>query len=202
MEEIWKDIKNYEGIYQVSNMGRIKSVERYMLNRWGNGFKKWREKIKIQTLSKNGYYTVRLSNNGKDKGYSTHRLVAEAFVPNPENKPCVDHINTDRTDNRAENLRWCTNKENQNNPLTKIKMKRNKSKAKPIIQLTKTNELVQKWESASQVQRDLGYNKSAISSCCRGAKSKTAYGYKWGFEKDFRKVHFNKFALQIYDKNI
>lgn len=202
MEEIWKDIKGYEGIYQVSNMGKIKSVERYMLNRWGNGFKRWREKIKKQTLSKNGYYTVILSTNGNYKTYFTHRLVAEAFIPNPENKPCIDHINTDRTDNRVENLRWVTHKENQNNPLTKIKMKRNKSKAKPIIQLTKTNELVRKWESASQVQRDLGYSKSAISSCCRGAKSKTAYGYKWGFEKDFKKMHFNKFALQIYEKNI
>lgn len=189
MEEIWKTIEDYPN-YMVSNMGRVKSLC------YG------KEKIMKLCTGKGGYLTVTLIKDKKINTNRVHRIVAEAFIPNPENKPCVDHINTYRTDNRVENLRWVTHKENQNNPLTKIKMKRNKSKAKPIIQLTKTNELVRKWESASQVQRDLGYSKSAISSCCRGAKSKTAYGYKWGFEKDFRKVHFNKFALQIYEKNI
>ena len=111
-EEVWKPIKNYEGLYEVSNMGRVKN-----LNYKGSG----KEKILKNIKRREGYLMVILTKNGKRRGFLVHRLVAEAFIPNPEGKPCIDHINTIRNDNRIENLRWVTYKENNNNPLTKKK---------------------------------------------------------------------------------
>jgi hypothetical protein len=101
--EIWKDIKGYEGIYQVSNTGRIRSL---LFNK---------QKTLKGSMNSEGYLTVRL----KGKTYHIHRIVAETFIPNPDNKPEVDHINTDRCDNDVNNLRWVTRKENHNNPITK-----------------------------------------------------------------------------------
>ena len=104
MQEIWKDIKGYEGFYQVSNMGRVKNIK---------------GKIRKSRIIKSGYVIIDLNKNCHKKTYYVHRLVAETFIPNTENKPEVDHINTDKTDNRVENLRWATRKDNQNNPLTR-----------------------------------------------------------------------------------
>ncbi len=101
--EIWKDVVGYEGEYMISNQGRVLSL------------KKGQKKVLKNIKSSNGYYVVGL--NGKLIGI--HRLVAMAFIPNPLNKPCIDHINTTRTDNRVENLRWVTHKENMNNPLSR-----------------------------------------------------------------------------------
>ena len=111
--EIWKDIKDYEGIYQVSNLGNIKSL---------NNNKTKKEKI-LKLVKCNGYLRVNLYKNNSHKNYAVHRLVAEAFIPNPNNKPFIDHINTIKDDNRAENLRWVTHKENMNNPLTREKQR-------------------------------------------------------------------------------
>lgn len=110
--EIWKDIKGYEGKYQVSNMGNVKSLN---YRRTG--------KEKILKLHKNnsGYFMVGLYKDDKYKSFLVHRLVAQAFISNLENKEQIDHINTIKTDNRVENLRWATQKENMNNPLTKEK---------------------------------------------------------------------------------
>ena len=109
-EEIWKPIKDYEGLYEVSNLGRVKSL---------NYRKTGKEKILKNMKNNNGYLVVGLTKNGKRKNYLIHRLVAEAFIPNTEGKPHIDHINTIKNDNSVENLRWVTNKENNNNPLTK-----------------------------------------------------------------------------------
>ena len=95
--ETWKDIEGYEGLYQVSDYGNIRNVRR--------------NKNLKPSLNKYGYLIVSLFKNGNKKYFSIHRLVAEAFIPNPENKPTVDHINTIRTDNRVSNLRWLTHKE-------------------------------------------------------------------------------------------
>ena len=116
MEEIWKDIKNYEGLYQVSNFGRIKSLQRefYNKNQYGiNSKRKTREIIKKQRLTQFGYNSIGLSKNGVEQKFQVHRIVAQAFIPNSENKPCVNHINCNKTDNRVENLEWCTYSENE-----------------------------------------------------------------------------------------
>ena len=114
MEEIWKTIEDYPN-YMVSNMGRVKRLV---------GFKCNVERFLTGQKDKDGYILLCLSKDGSIKRYRVHRLVAEAFVPNPDNKPEIDHINTDRSDNRAENLRWATRKENANNPITRKHHKR------------------------------------------------------------------------------
>lgn len=115
-EEIWKDIVGYEGLYQVSNLGRVRSCDKYVSYRWGERLIKG--KMLKPHFRGRGYIQYSLVNKQKQNNFYIHRLVAEAFIPNPDNKPCIDHINTDKTDNRVENLRWVTHSENSNNPLT------------------------------------------------------------------------------------
>lgn len=116
--ETWKDIKGYEGLYQVSNLGRIKSLEREIFHPLTNTYVLHPEQIlKISKGKRDRYYLVGLHQNGKLKTFSVHRLVAIAFIPNPDNKPQIDHIDGNKINNVVENLRWCTAKENCNNPL-------------------------------------------------------------------------------------
>lgn len=119
MEEIWKDIKGYEGLYQVSNKGRVKSLDRYAKNNSKLQFRPERIlKQNIQNAGRNKRCAVALCKDGIITRFRVHRLVAEAFIPNPDNKPFIDHIDTDSTNNVVENLRWVTAKENSNNNLT------------------------------------------------------------------------------------
>lgn len=111
-EEIWKDFKGYEGLYQVSNLGRVKSLERTFLDKIGHK-QHIKERILKPKTDRNGYLRVGLSNgNGKPKTLSVHRLVCQAFHKNPENKPSVNHIDENKVNNTASNLEWCTVKEN------------------------------------------------------------------------------------------
>lgn len=121
-KEIWKDVVGYEGLYQVSNKGRVISKRRL-------GAKGGERKL---YLTDRGYYTVALHKNGVRKRIYVHRIVAEAFIPNIEGKPFIDHINGISTDNRVENLRWATAKENLNNPVTLIRKCRYSFKGKPL----------------------------------------------------------------------
>lgn len=219
--EIWKDIKEYEGLYQVSNLGNVKSL---------NYRKTDKEKILKQTIYKNGYSRVLLSKNGIKKLKYVHRLVAEAFIPMDEYKNEIDHINCNRSDNRIKNLRWSTRKENCNNPITlksfsnasknrvvsditKLKISLSnkgrkpsqetiekfiKSKSKSIIQFTLDGDFIKIWNSATIAEKEIGSGGN-ISKCCLG-KQKTAYGYKWGFEKDYEPIQFKVFDLKIYKK--
>lgn len=130
MEEIWKPIKNYEGYYEISNLGRVKSLDRFVKQK--NHFIHRQECIKQSRIDANGYYVVTLCKDRKSISTYIHRLLAEAFIPNPDNKPCVDHINTITTDNSLENLRWVTAEENSNNCLTLKHFKRDANKETSI----------------------------------------------------------------------
>lgn len=130
MEEIWKPIKNYEGFYEISNLGRVRSLDRKI--KQGNHFIYWKGRIKKTRIDYNGYPVVTLCKDKYSKTFYLHRLLAEAFIPNPENKPFVDHINTITSDNRLENLRWTTAEENSNNTITLQHFKKDASDKESI----------------------------------------------------------------------
>lgn len=145
MEEIWKDVVGYEGLYQVSNLGRVKTVARKQLYKDGSvHFIK--ERILSVQIGKRGYYVVNLSKNGTQHTKTTHRLIADAFIPNPENKPCVDHIDGNRLNNSIENLRYVTHGENMRNPNTAWKAWRPEIRSQNISKiLAKRKERGQKF---------------------------------------------------------
>lgn len=167
MEEVWKDIKGFEGSYQVSNLGRVKSLYRIG------------ERVLSGRKTKYGYLDVMLYKDGKGKNYKVHRLVAEAFISNPDHLPQVNHINEDKQSNVVTNLEWCDNRYN-NNYGTKNERTRN-ALSKPVYQYTKDGALVRSYPSTIEVQRQTGYNQGNINRCCLG-KAKSAYGYLWSYE--------------------
>lgn len=197
--EVWKDIDGYLGLYQVSNLGRVKSLDRYINNGKCLVFKKG-QILKIKEYK--GYCYIKLSKHHKYNQYLVHRLVAQAFIPNPENKPCIDHINTNRTDNRVENLRWVTQKENVNNPISISKMKKNHHlknrfgklhpSSKPIIQFTKDGEFIRKWDCIKDVERELNFSGGYVGNCCKG-KYKTAYNFIWRYY--YKGIYLKKHIL-------
>ena len=165
METIWKDVKGYEGLYQVSNDGIIKNCRTGL--------------IKSSRDNGHGYLQIDLSKDGKVKTFYVHRLVAEAFIPNPLNLPEVNHKSENKQDNRVENLEYCDHKYNMNYG-TCIE-RANIKKSKQIIQFTLEGRFIREWTSAKEVEKQIGYDQGNISSCCRG-KYKQAYGYIWKFK--------------------
>ena len=200
-DEIWVDIKDYEGLYQVSNKGRVKSLKRIARHSSG-GNKILKEKLLKQTVNKRGYVVVTLYKDGVSKQFKIHTLVAVAFIPNVENKPYIDHINTIKIDNRVENLRWVTEKENSNNELTLKHIKegcKNNGRNTPhkygvehpnsrqIVKLSLDLDLIKIWGSCGEAERLEGFNHGHISKCCKG-KAKTHKGYKWMYYEDYIKL--------------
>ena len=177
MEEIWREIPGFEGIYLVSNKNRIKS-----LYKGGHTIKPHK--------TRGDYLQVCLFKDGKRNYLMFHKVVASAF---PEicgeyfEGAEVDHINTIRTDNRPENLRWVTPKENRNNPLTKKNYSnalkgntRGRGKGKWVIKLSTNNEILHFYPSTRQAARETGIPQSTIFCCCSGKLGvKTAGGFKW-----------------------
>ena len=202
MGEEWRDIIGYEGLYMVSNLGRVKSLERY-----DSGGRKIKEKVLTGTIDKKGYIIVDLTKNNKGKKLKVHRLVAEAFIPNPEDKPFIDHINTIRDDNRVENLRWATHKENMNNEISKKKMseatmsvgenngmygkkhseetkkkmsKSHKGSNNSNSRKVRCIELDRVFNSIIEAEEELGIFHQNIGKACRGIY-KTCGGYHWEY---------------------
>lgn len=192
-EEIWKDIAGYEGLYQVSNFGQVKSLARIKTNKLiGEHFVK--EKIMKSRLSPSGYLSIGLTKNGKQIGYRVHRLVAQTFISNPENKAEVNHKNGIKIDNRIENLEWNTSSENTIHALKTGLMipKRGVENNRSICvnQYDLEGNFIKTWSAIKDIKRQLKYDTKAIISCCKHRKHyNTAYGYKWEYaehlEKDF-----------------
>lgn len=180
-EEIWKDIDNYEGIYQVSNLGRIKSLTRYVWN--GKGYFIKQEQILNPYKTKKGYLHIDL----KDKTHKVHRIVANAFVENIKNKPQVNHKDGNKTNNNVDNLEWVDNSENQ---LHAYKYKLNihsefsgKSK-KSVNQIDLyTGKILNTYSSISQAAETLKLNKSNIGTVCRGQRNHCG-GYFWAYSNN------------------
>ena len=172
MEE-WRNIIGYEGLYQVSNLGRVKSLG----NGSGNNSK---EKILKGSKNKFGYLKVNLYKDGKQKTHKVHRLVASAFIPNPNNLPEVNHKDEDKTNNIVTNIEYCDRTYNNNYGTHNDRMA--KSLSIPILQFNKDGEFIRKWDSAIQAQKELGVNQGNISKCCKG-KLKSASNYIWMYAK-------------------
>lgn len=173
MKEVWKDIKGYEGMYQISNCGRIKSLER-IIQRRTNAITV-HEKF-LQLGDNKGYKTVALANHGKIRYYQVHRLVAQAFIPNPDNLPCVNHKNEIPSDNRVNNLEWCT--KSYNNAYNQARVKAAMHRRIPIYQYDKNGLLLKEWSHAREAAEALGLNKHAIYECCVG-RTKSSGGFIW-----------------------
>lgn len=179
MIEIWRDIDGYEGLYQVSNTGKVRSLN---YKRTGH------YKILKTTKNHKGYLSVGLYRNNKKESVLVHRLVCKTFIPNPENKPHIDHINTIRDDNRIENLRWVTPKENSSNPITKKRINKrfgsNNPAAKAVVQLDLNDRVIYYWDTAKNANLKTKIHRGHISSCCKGLL-KTSGGYKWKYVDEY-----------------
>lgn len=168
-EEIWKDIIGFEGRYMISNFGNVKSKKYRHHNN---------EKI-LKQEDNYGYKRICLfTKEGKKKHYRIHRLVAEAFIPNPNNYLEINHKDENRTNNCMNNLEWCTHTYNINYG-TRTKKAR-LGKIKPILQFDKNNNFIKKYNSITEIEKKFNFNRSNIIACAKG-KISTAYGYKWEY---------------------
>ncbi len=165
MSEIWKPIKNYEGLYEISNFGRVRSLTRY-------------KKILKPCPNERGYLMVDLSKEGKRRKYFIHILVANAFLSNPNNLPQVNHKNEIKTDNNADNLEFCTNNYNLNYG-SRNKRIRDKI-AKKVVQYSMQEKILNVYESMTEASKKTGVTVQRICDCCKG-RIKTSGGYKWRY---------------------
>lgn len=179
MVEIWKDIDSYEGMYQISNSGIIKSLDRTTQTPQSKtGVKIVKGKILLTWKGKDNYYRVFLSKNAKSKNYLVHRLIANAFIPNPENKLCINHINGIKTDNRIENLEWATHSENEKHSYTQLNRKPSYGMQGKTGELCKCSIPIicsngKEYVSITQAASELNLQGSNISRVCRGKQNHT-----------------------------
>lgn len=177
MQEIWKDIEGYEGLYQVSNLGRTKSLKRKFVKE---------EKILTYTKNKKGYLQVSLTKNGKTKTERVNRLVAKTFIPNPKNLPQVNHIDGNKLDNSIENLEWCDCKYNINEAwkigLNKKRFGRENNRSRKVEQYDLNGNFIRTWDTIKQAADKLKINTANIIACCQG-KYKKSHGFIWRYEE-------------------
>ena len=166
-DEVWCPIKGYESLYEESDQGRVKSI--------GYG----KERILNLARCTSGYLQVYLCKNGEHKKCLVHRLIAQTFIPNPQNLTEVNHKDEDKENNSVQNLEWCSSKYNANFG-TRTQRQAEKL-SKPVLQYTKSGEFVKEWKSAMDVERNLGYFHNNISYCCTG-RYKSSYNFIWKYK--------------------
>ena len=163
MKDVWKDVVDYEGLYKVSNLGRVWSVRKNI--------------ILYKRLRTDGYLTVRLSGDFNKKDIAIHRLVAMAFAENTHNKPCVNHVDGNKLNNKATNLEWVTVEENN---IHALNMGLIKYKYKKVIQRSKNGEIIKFYQSIKEAGKENKVYDSNISKACAGIL-KTTGGYIWEY---------------------
>lgn len=171
--EIWKDIEGYEGLYQISNFGRVKSL-------------KWNHSNIIKTLklsNNGGYIRTSLFKNKAEKRFYVHVLVAQAFIPNPNKYPEVNHIDENKSNNHVDNLEWCNKSYNANygnrNKLISI----HSAMLRPVLQFDLKGNFIKEYPSIAEAVEELKIRSSGISNCCAGRYSKSG-GYKWRYKEE------------------
>jgi hypothetical protein len=165
--ETWKDIEGYEGLYQVSDLGNVKSLTFHRAKK---------EQVLKLSTDRRGYPQCFLYADGRRRCLSVHRLVAAAFVPNEDSKPQVNHINGIKTDNRAVNLEWCTNTENQHHA-----SERGLKSSVKVMQYDLHGNFVREWGSMAKAAKSVGVTRESIFACCNG-QAKTIKGYIWKYK--------------------
>lgn len=177
MKEIWRHIKGYNGLYMVSNFGRVKTLhtnDSYPHNKDG---------ILQNNISSNGYCMVALCKKGKVKRVLVHRLVAEAFIPNPKGLPVINHKDENKLNNKVYNLEWVSQKQNllHSNVLKKMKSAAIKKQQKPVLMYDRNGKFVREFESATIAAQAIGSYQQLVSLCCYG-KQKYTKGYSFKFK--------------------
>lgn len=162
-KEEFRDIPGYEGLYEVSNLGRVRRDGR----------------ILKPSKNKKGYLLVSLFKNGIERKAYIHRLVAQSFLPNPSNFPCINHKDENKTNNIIDNLEWCDHQYNNNYGTRNERI--SESQYKPVLQYDLLGNFIREWPSMKKVEEEMGIKYQNISGCCSG-KYKTAGGFVWRFK--------------------
>lgn len=179
--EIWKDIEGYTGLYQVSNLGRIKSLPRTIASGiYYSNIRTTDEIIKSTTVSNAGYELVALYKGNKEKRFTVHRLVAEAFIPNPHNLPQVNHKDENKLNNNCGNLEWCTRKYNANYGTSRQRL--SDIRKIPVIQLDENDTVVCRYEFVTEVRKN-NFDPSGVIQCCKGRRENYR-GFRWRYADD------------------
>lgn len=178
MKEEWKEVPGYEGLYQVSNFGNVKACAKID----GKGIVR-KERLLKPFTTPGGYYRIFLMKNEKRKGFLVHRLVAMAFIPNPDNLPFINHKDECGLNNCVDNLEWCDRLYNVRYGTAIERKKRsmiNGKHSKRVGQFDMNEILIRVWVCAAEYERETGNPRTSIYNCANG-KQKTAYGYKWSY---------------------
>ena len=188
-EEVWRPIEGYEDRYEISNLGRVKSLERKVYV--GNGYYRTKKQKILKVCYTLPYPMVHLS----EKPFYIHRLVANAFCDNPCGYNEINHKNENTKDNRAVNLEWCDHKYNCNYGTRNIRQAAkliNGKLAKSVVQLTLSGEYVATFPSIAEVQRQIGFSRAPITCCCRHYKNYvSSHGYIWLYESEYKTIKKN-----------